>query len=574
MIRLLKKLIHDRMFLVTMALIAAFGLLTWRLVDLQIVRADFLRGMAERQRKRMTPLQPQRGSIYDRDGEILAFSQDAYSLYALPYQIKDVDSTASQLSLILKVPQSEIASKLRSQSGFVYLRRQLDRETAARVEELRLAGVGLEKESKRVYPQEGLAAAVIGFVGIDNQGLAGLELQYEDLLRGERGEAEEERDAAGNPIPGMTKVIKGPRDGMDLTLTLDLDIQNKAEAELAAAVENCGAKGGNLVVMDLRSGEILAMATFPGFDANRFAETPPELTRNRPVTDAFEPGSVLKVITAAAAMGEGLVKPETPINVPHQITIGEYSFKDPHEMPASQLTFSDVIAHSSNLGTIRVASQLRPEVQLGYLEKMGCGQPTGIDFPGEASGIVPSLERWTATTGATLAIGQGISVSTMQLACLLGCVGNRGVMVRPHLLKEAVDRSGGERVTWEAEAEEVLDPGLCETLTRVLEQVVHHGTATRAATSLYNVAGKTGTAMKPDPRGRGYLKSYIGTFAGFAPAEDPRLVAVVTLDEPETIYGGISAAPCFSAVMEFALQQLRVPPSRERVNTKDKVKER
>jgi cell division protein FtsI (penicillin-binding protein 3) len=562
----------NRISLVTLALLIAFGALAYRMVDLQIVRASYFQEAARRQRTQMTTLQPQRGAILDRDGEILAFSKDVYSLYATPYQVKDVDGAAAQLALVLKVPQSDIAAKLRSGGGFVWLQRQLDQETARQVEELGLPGFGFIKESKRYYPQECLAAAVLGYVGIDNVGLAGLELQYDGLLRGEEGEIQAERDPTGEAIPGMTKVIRGPRDGRDLVLTLDMDIQYKAEVELAAAVQASEAKGGNLVVMDLRNGEILAMATFPGFDANLFGRTPPELTRNRPVTDAFEPGSVLKVVTASAALGEQLVAPGSVIHIPSKITIGEYDFKDAHEPPSSDLTFSDVIAHSSNLGTIKVASQLNAEVQLRYLKEMGCGSPTGVDFPGEVAGVLPGLDKWTATTGATLAIGQGVSVSTLQLACILGCVGNRGVMVTPHFLKQAVDRDTGEQAEFPWEPREVLGPDVCAKLKGILEQVVHHGTATLAATDLYNVAGKTGTAMKPNPNGKGYLKSYIATFAGFAPSEDPRLVVVVTLDEPATVYGGVSAAPCFSAVTEFALQQLRVPPSEEKVNTKDRVR--
>lgn len=561
----------NRVTLVALALLLAFGVLTYRLVDLQIVNASRYSDLARDQRLQLTSVQATRGTILDRDGEILAYSRDVYSLYATPYQVKDPDRTAAELSLILACPQNQVAEKLRSSSGFVWLERKLEGETADRIRELGLPGLGFVKESERCYPQEYLAAQLLGYVGMDNTGLAGLELQYEEELAGTPGEVEMERDPTGEAIPGLSKVIAEPVDGRDLVLTLDMDIQYKAESELALAVQSAQAKGGNLVIMDVRSGEILAMASCPSFDANLYPEAAPETTRNHPVTDVFEPGSVLKVTTAAAALGEMIVSPTSVIHLPSQITMGEYTFKDSHEMVSDDLTFSDVIAYSSNLGTIKTALQLDKEVFWQYLDRMGIGRETGVDFPGEAEGLLPDPEDWSTTSAVTIAIGQGVSVTTLQLARVLACVGNRGVMVTPHFLKESVDGETGEAQGFESEEVQVLSQDVAYKLSRVLEQVVQHGTATRASTYLYNTAGKTGTATKPNPRG-GYLKSYIGTFAGFAPSEDARLAMVVTLDEPATIYGGIAAAPCFSSVMEFALQHLRVPPSQVKVNTREMVK--
>ena len=561
----------NRVTLVALALLLAFGALTYRLIDLQIVNASRYSDAAREQRMQLTSVKPQRGSILDRDGEILAYSRDVYSLYATPYQVKDPDKTAAELSLVLGYPQNQLADKLRSSSGFVWLERKMEAETAERIKGLNLAGLGFIKESQRCYPQEYLAAQLLGYVGMDNTGLAGLELQYEEDMAGVPGEVEMERDPTGESIPGLSKVITEPVDGCDLVLTLDMDIQYKAETELALAVQAAQAKGGNLVIMDVRSGEILAMATCPSFDANLYPEASSEMTRNRPVTDVFEPGSVLKVTTAAAALGEMIVSPTSVIHLPSQITIGEYTFKDSHEMISDDLTFSDVIAYSSNLGTIKTAMQLDEEVFWQYLDRMGIGRATGVDFPGEAVGLLPDPEDWSSTSAATIAIGQGVSVTTLQLAQILGCVGNKGIMVTPHFLKETVDKETEETLGFEGEATQVLNQDVAYKLSRVLEQVVQHGTATRASTNLYNTAGKTGTAMKPNPRG-GYLKSYIATFAGFAPSEDSRLAMVVTLDEPATIYGGIAAAPCFSTVMEFALQHLRVPPSEVKVNTREQVK--
>lgn len=561
----------NRVTLVALALLLAFGALAYRLVDLQIVNASRYSDAAREQRMQLTSVQPQRGSILDRDGEILAYSRDVYSLYATPYQVKDPDRTAAELSLVLGCPQNQLLDKLRSNSGFVWLERKMEAETVDGIKALGLPGLGFIKESQRCYPQEYLAAQLLGYVGMDNTGLAGLELQYEEALAGVPGEVEMERDPTGESIPGLSRVITEPLDGSDLVLTLDMDIQYKAESELALAVQAAQAKGGNIVVMDVRNGDILAMASCPSYDVNMYPEAPLELTRNRPVTDVFEPGSVLKVTTAAAALGEMIVSPTSVIHLPPQIQIGEYTFKDPHAMISDDLTFSDVIAYSSNLGTIKTALQLDKEVLWQYLDRMGIGRATGVDFPGEAVGLLPDPEDWTATSAATIAIGQGVSVTSLQLAQILGCVGNHGVAVLPHFLRETVDGQTEEALCFEGSAVQVLNQDVAAKLSRVLEQVVQHGTATRAATNLYNTAGKTGTAMKPNPRG-GYLKSYIGTFAGFAPSEDARLAIVVTLDEPATIYGGVSAAPCFSTVMEFALQHLRVPPSENKVNTRELVK--
>lgn len=561
----------NRVTLVALVLLAAFGALALRLVDLQVVNASRYSGMARDQRMQLAAVKAQRGTILDRDGEILAYSRDVYSLYATPYQVKDPDRTAAELSLVLGCPQNRLAEKLRSSCGFVWLERKLEGAAVERIRELGLPGLGFVKESQRCYPQEYLAAQVLGYVGMDDNGLAGLELQYEEELAGTPGEVELERDPTGEAIPGLSKVITEPVDGRDLVLTLDMDIQYKAETELAQAVQENQAKGGNLVIMDVRSGEILAMASFPSYDANLYPEAPPEVVRNHPVTDIFEPGSVLKVTTAAAALGEMVVSPNTVVHLPQQIRIGEYTFKDAHEMVSSDLTFTDVIAYSSNLGTIKTALQLEREVFWRCLDGMGVGRATGVDFPGEAEGLLPDPEKWSSTSAATIAIGQGVSVTTLQLARILACVGNRGVMVTPHLLKESVDRRTGEARRFEAEGVRVLSQDVAYKLSRVLEQVVQHGTATRASTHLYNAAGKTGTAMKPNPKG-GYLKSYIGTFAGFAPSEDARLAMVVTLDEPAVIYGGVAAAPCFSRVMEFALQHLRVPPSEVKVNTREAVR--
>lgn len=561
---------YARTNLAALVLFLAFAGVAYRLVDLQLVKADRLRVLAEDQRSRLADLDPTRGCILDRDGEVLAISKEAYSIYATPYLVEDPEMTAAELSVALQKPRQELEEKLRSGGGFVYLERKVSPETAEEVEALGLPGIGLEKESKRFYPQGSLAAHVVGYVGTDNVGLTGIELQYDAALAGEKGEAAVEVDPLGEPIPGVTRMIKRPVDGSDVQLTIDSQIQFKLQEEIARSVQECGALNGSGLVMDCHTGEILAMAVYPDFDVNLFPSVPAETARNRPVTDAFEPGSVLKMVTAMAALQERTVAPASVINVPRCIEIGEYEFRDDHPMPRDDLTFSEVIAYSSNLGTIKTAQALGKEKLASYLAACGLGKPTGIDYPGETPGVVPDLEAWTLTSLPTIAIGQGIAVTPLQLACVTAIIANGGNRVTPHLMRRVIQREGGCVEYQAPEAERVISANTAASLRYVLGEVVRIGTGTRAAMAMYNCAGKTGTAMKPDPAG-GYREAYIATFAGMAPMEDPRLVAVITLDEPDTVYGGLASAPCFSRVMEFALQHLEVTPSLERVNTRDKV---
>ncbi len=559
-----------RMNLAALAIFVATSIISYRLVHLQIFKADRYSALAQEQRLQMTDLNPRRGCILDRDGEVLAISQEAYSIYAVPYLVEDKAAAAAELSLLLEMPRQDIEEKLGAQAGFVYLRRKVSPDVAEEVEALRIPGIGLEKESKRHYPQEDLACQILGYVGTDNVGLAGLELQYEELLSGQRGEAELEVDPRGDPIPGVTRITKQPVDGSDIQVTIDSEIQFKLQEQLAASVQSSGAKSGTGLIMDCRSGEILAMATYPFFDVNDFPTVDPALTRNRAVTDAFEPGSVLKVLTAMAALQEQVVFPETVINIPPALKIGEYEFKDDHPMPRSDLTFTEVIAHSSNLGTIKTAMALGKDLMQEYINRCGLGRATGVDFPGEAAGVVPEEGKWTATTLPTVAIGQGISVTPLQLAVVMSVVANGGFLVQPHFLQRVIhpDRSVEEKAI--EPGRQVISPNTAASLRYVLGEVVRMGTGTRAAMALYNCGGKTGTALKADPRG-GYREAHIASFAGFAPAENPRLVAVITLDEPLEVYGGLAAAPCFSRVMEFALQHLEITPSMDKKNTRDRV---
>jgi len=559
-----------RIRLATLLLLLGLAFVAYRVVDLQIVRADRFKQLAEEQRYQLTDLNPRRGCLLDKDGEVLAISKEAYSIYATPYLIKDVPSAAAELSLVLEKPRQEVEEKLRTPGGFIYLERKVSPEVAEKVKALKIEGIGLQKESKRYYPQGKLASQVIGYVGTDNVGLAGLELQYDSILAGVQGEAGVEIDPRGEPIPGVTKMIEPPQDGCDVQLTLDREIQFKLQEQLARSLEESGARWGSGLVMDCNNGEILAMATCPDFDVNNFPETPVEMTRNRIINDAFEPGSALKILTAMAALQEKVVSPTSVINIPSSIKIGEYEFKDDHPMDKDDLTFAEVIAYSSNLGTIKTAQALGKDKLAHYIHAVGLGRMCGVDFPGENPGLVLNPNKWTATSLPTIAIGQGISVSPLQLGVLTAVAANGGLKVTPHFLKQIIHPDGTVEDYQMPQKERIISEEAAASLRYVLSEVVRIGTGTRAAMNFYNCAGKTGTAMKPDPSG-GYQEAYVATFSGMAPLENPRLVVLITLDEPSTIYGGLAAAPCFSRVMEFALQHIKATPSAEKVNTKDKV---
>jgi len=540
-------------------LLACFGLVIFRLVQIQLLQAGRYEDIAQTQRLEEVKLEPQRGFITDRDGRQLAFSKEVKTVYATPSRVTDPEMAAAELAIILQVPKEKLLEKLTSKSGFQYIVRKIDPDIAERVKAAGIPGIGLIDESTRCYPAQTLAAQLIGYVGMDNTGLAGLEYNFNELLAGTKGEQDVENDAAGNPIPGVGTLKKAPVDGSSLELTIDEDIQFKAESLLDSAVQEYSAKNGTLVLMDCRTGEILAMANSPLFDLNLFPSTDPEVYRNHAVCDAFEPGSVLKVVTAAGALQERVMTPSTVLSIPRELQIADRTFSDFHEMPSS-MTFTQIIAQSSNVGTIQVAQALGKEQLYNYMQLFGFGKTTGLELPGEGSGRLPALNTCSAPSLATIGIEQGISVTTTQVARMLAAIGSGGLLVQPKLVKAVIDPSGKRTETSSAEPQRVITEDVAAQVKDMLEEVVINGTGTRAATNLYTCAGKTGTGLKASPLG-GYEDNYMASFAGFAPAEQPVLAMAVVLDSPSTIYGGEVAAPVFSQVMEFALRHLEIPPS-------------
>lgn len=549
--------------LVALLVLFCFGFsgIVMRLVQLQVRDAPSYLALARDQRVRTIALPATRGSLFDRNGQELALSLPARAVYADPRLVSRPAATARVVADTLKLDFADVYSALHHRGPFVYLARGVEPEASALLEARHLPGIGFLSESHRYYPAKDLAPQVLGFVGVDGAGLAGLELEYERLLAGRPGHEVVEADPRGRLIPQGANVDRQPVPGEDLVLTIDREIQYRTQAALARAVRRNHARGGTVIVMDPRSGEILAMADYPWFDPNRFAEGDPQALRNRAVTDAFEPGSVNKVITAAAAIEEGVLTLRQRLMVAGSYRLYTKTFHDAHSHPREAMTLADIIAYSSNVGTIEVASMLGRMRFYSYLKRFGLTQRTGVGFPGESAGLLPPPSRWSGTSMGTIPLGQGIAVTPLQMASVYATIANGGLWVQPRLVRGIVGAEGGIRPATLARTRRVISAETAETLSRMLAYAVRVGTGKEAQIPGFWVAGKTGTARKVKEDGTGYSLKYVASFIGFAPAAHPSVVVAAVLDEPSTVYGGIAAAPLFRDVAHFALARLRVSPA-------------
>lgn len=532
-----------------------------RLYDLQIVRRDHFRSVASRQQLDIVELEPPRGTIYDRRGRELAVSVTAASLYANPAAIEDPGALARQLAPVLGLDDAELVAKLDSERSFVWIRRKLDPPEVVAVRQLDLPGLGFVEESKRYYPFRRLAGHLLGFVGTDHTGLAGLEAAYDRVVAGRSARRTVLRDAYRQALMSPEMRFPEPEPGHDLHLTIDSTIQHIVERELSAAVERARAKGGSVVVMDPWSGAILAMASLPSFDPNRFSEVDPSFWRIRPISDVFEPGSTFKMITVAAALESHLVDPNDLVDCEQgAITIDRVRIRDHH--PYGELTVRQVLAKSSNVGAIKIGQIAGKERLDRQVRAFGFGRESGIDLPGESAGLLQPLERQRPMADIYLSFGHGLAVTALQLTNAFAAVANGGVLHQPYVVA-GIGRSGAiERMPRPVALGRVLHPATALSLERLLEEVVENGTAGRAAVPGYRVAGKTGTPQKLAESGTGYSSSrYMASFVGFAPARDPAVVCLVLIDEPfGGAEGGVVAAPLFSSIVGEILNYLRVPP--------------
>jgi cell division protein FtsI (penicillin-binding protein 3) len=537
-----------------------FGGILFRLVLLQVKDSAAYRALARNQRVHSIVIPASRGTIFDRNGEELAMSLPAKAVFADPTLIKKPGVEARAVSVALKLPYADVYAAMTRSGRFVYIARGVDEPTAAALEARHLAGVGFLDESRRYYPGSALAPQVLGFVGIDGEGLAGLEQQYQSVLAGRAGHEIVEADPNGVLIPQGTNVDVPPVPGDDLLLTIDRGIQFQAQAYLAAAVKENKAKGGTVIVMDPRTGEILAMATYPWFDPNDFGQADPDVIRNRAVTDVYEPGSVNKIITAAAAVEQHVLGLNQTLTVPDQLQVYGKDFHDAHTHAAEAMTLADIIAYSSNIGTIKVAQLVGKDRLSWYLDRFGLGTKPGLGFPGESGGILPPASQWFGAAMGTIPIGQGVAVTPLQMLSVYATVANGGVWIEPQLVRGIVGRNGNVSPAPAPHTHQVISPRTAALVTQMLAYAVDVGTGTEAQIPGFWVAGKTGTARKPLENARGYSDKYVASFMGFVPASQPELAIAAVLDEPATVFGGVAAAPLFRNIARFALARLRIPP--------------
>ena len=550
-------------------MLLALGVSLWaivigiRLVHLQVLGREFFEQQGARQSERTLNIDPRRGPILDRSGRPLAVSVDAESLYAVPQDVVDPAATAQALARAIGLDvagRREVLARLQQKSkAFVWVQRKLDPGTARRVRELQLEGIGFLTEHRRYYPQRELAAHVLGFVSLDNEGMSGIEHASEKDIRGRAAKVVVHTDARRRPV---AQTERPSTDGAAVTLTIDERVQHIAERELDRSMAETQAQAGSVVVVEPFSGEVLAMAGRPGFNPNRYNAYPSSRWRNRAVADAFEPGSIFKIITAAAGIQENVVTPGEVIDCGHgQIEIAGTVIKD-HQV-FDRLSFTEAVAHSSDIGMIRVAQRLGRENFARYVRDFGFGAPSGIELPGESAGLFRPTPRWSALSLPTLSFGQEIGVTALQITMAAAAVANGGYLMKPFIVKRVEDSQGRElRETRPLVVRRVLAPETVETLTTILQQVVSAGTGQRAAVPGYVVAGKTGTAQKVDPSGRYSMIDHVASFVGWAPAARPALVVLASLDTPRgpNNQGGDVAAPLFARVAEGALRVLAVPP--------------
>jgi cell division protein FtsI (penicillin-binding protein 3) len=549
-------------------LVALLGVMTlglggivFRLVLLQVKDASAYQELARNQRVRAIVVPASRGTIFDRDGEELAMSLPAKAVFADPALIKKPGPEAKVVSRALKLPYRDVYDAMTRPGRFVYIARGVDERTASLLDARHLAGLGFLDESRRYYPGGALAPQVLGFVGIDGTGLAGLEQEYQSVLAGRAGHEVIEADPNGVLIPQGTNVDVRPVPGDDLLLTIDRGIQFQAQAYLAAAVKSNKAKGGTVIAMDPRTGEILAMASYPWFDPNEFGRADPDNIRNRALTDAYEPGSVNKVITAAAALEQNLLGPHRTLSVPDHLDVYGKTFHDAHRHPVEQMSLADIITYSSNVGTIKVARMLGKDLLAEYLDRFGLGTKSGLGFPGESRGILPSPRDWFGAIRGTIPIGQGVAVTPLQMLSVYATLANGGVWIQPQLVRGIVGRDGKVQPAPAPETRQVVSAGTAAIVTGMLAYAVDVGTGKKAQVPGYWVAGKTGTARKPLENARGYSDKYVASFMGFLPAAHPAVVIAAVLDEPATVFGAIAAAPLFRSLARFAMARLRVAPA-------------
>ncbi|HEY8810682.1 MAG TPA: penicillin-binding protein 2 [Solirubrobacterales bacterium] len=545
--------IERRIGLLFAGFLLCFLAIAGRAFWLQGVQGSKLASEAAYQQTDVVTVPGLRGSVLDRFGNPLAVSEDAKTIYATPYQVKKPHQTAAKLASILGLEEDEVLKSLTEESGFSYVARKVEVPRAARVARLELPGIGELPDSRRTYPQGDLAAQTIGAVGAENQGLTGLEMGEDSVLHGTDGERRIVNDALGEPI--RLETVKEASDGEDLQLTLDPAIQKETEQALGEVGETYAPKGATAIVMNPRNSQLLAIANWPPVDPSDLENADPENLINRATGFTYEPGSTFKAFTVSAALEEGLVSPETTFTLPPQLHVADRIIEDAEARGTVTLSVAEILSHSSNVGAATIGLQVGAEKFSRWINRFGFGRPTGVQFPAEEQGLVPPLDEYSGSTMGNLPIGQGLGVTPMQMIAGYAAIADGGMLRPPQL----VEKIGDEPVE-EPHGHRVISPVVAEEVRTMLEGVLAPGgTASEVSVPGYTLAGKTGTAQVAE-NGTYSNTKYIASFIGFAPAQDPRLLVAVVVDQPQgEIYGGSVAAPAFGKIAAFALPYLGVP---------------
>lgn len=556
--------VSPRYWVFNLFVVLLFTIITYQLVQLTIIRRPALLELADKQHRLRIQIPPVRGQIVDRQGRELATNLRTPSVYAVPriLEKEEIPGVAKQVSEALNLKPDYVKDRLSRDKSFIWLKRKVSYEEAEKIEKMEIPSLGVIKEYRRFYPQGDLLAQILGFTDIDNKGLEGVELHMNKELQGRAGMRYTKRDALGREIKAFEVKQVPAVDGHKVKLTIDQYLQYLTETSLDKAFKQYKAKGAAAVVMDPKTGEILAIANRPSYDPNFYEKSNPETRRNRALTDMYEPGSIFKIVAASAALNENKATPETTFFCENGAW--DYGPKVLHDVHSyGTLTFEEVIIKSSNIGTVKIALRLDPNVFQTYIERFGFGKPTGIDMPGEAPGFTRPVKNWSKTSPYNIPIGHEVMVTALQMTTAMAVIANGGNLVKPYILEKVEDMAGVTiKENKPVVRSQVIRPEVAEAMRRILVRVVEEGTGKSAKIEGISVGGKTGTAQKVLPGGRGYSHSaFMSSFIGFAPAEDPKYVMTVVVDEPRPVYyGGVVAAPVFKEVLSTALLSLGYIP--------------
>ncbi|MBL7155605.1 MAG: penicillin-binding protein [Candidatus Omnitrophica bacterium] len=556
-----RKTRHHAVFVIIVSL---FAVLFARLLYIQIIRHTHLSDLAAKQHKIFVKLEPRRGKIYDRLNRVLAIYLDTSSIYVVPNEISDKEHAARILAEELGTDQEKLSARLARDNYFAWVKRKVSTATAERVKNLKIKGVYLITEPKRFYPGGKLACHVLGITNIDNVGIEGIELYYDNELKGEYGWRRSARDAKKRELISFETDTLPARDGNSLVLTIDEVIQHILETEIERLIKAYKPKAVSIAALNPRTGEILGLANYPWFDLNDISSASVDSMRNRAIADSFEPGSIFKVVTASAALNEGIVNFDTKFFCENgAYKIGKRTLHD--YRPYGTLTFRQVIEKSSNIGTTKVAAKLGKEKLSAYIKRFNFSSPTGVDLPGEVSGIMRDSSSWSYVDMTTIPMGQGIAVTALQLAACISAIANEGVLMRPYIVKKHFNEEGAlVRENKPKALRSVISKEAATQVKELLLGVIERGTGKRASLDNFKACGKTGTAQKVNPRGGYYKNRYIASFIGFAPYDKPTVSLVVCVDEPRGKYfGGQVGAPAFKNIMEKILAYAEVESPRD-----------